>query len=68
MELGLGRTEIGFLKIWLWIPAALVVVAVIIAIPITLNVIGLPYVGLVAAGVYLTRVLAWAVWTANKYL
>lgn len=59
---------IDFLKVWLGVLAVIAALAIIIAIPITLNIIGLPYVGLVVVGVYATGFLAWVIWAANKYL
>lgn len=59
---------IGFLKIWLWILAVLAVMAILIAIPIVLNIIGLPYAGAVVVGIYITLFLAWIVWAALEYL
>lgn len=65
MELGLGRTEIGFLKIWLWIPAALVGVAALIALPIVLDIVGLPYVSLIVVVLYITALITWFVYWYN---
>lgn len=59
---------IDFLKIWLKLLGVLLAVGVLIAVPITLNLIGLPIVSAVVFGVYATGFLAWVFWAVDKYL
>lgn len=59
---------IGFLKVWLAVLGVILAVAILAAIPITLNIIGLPIVSVVVFGVYATGLIAWIIWAAHRFL
>lgn len=52
-------------KIWLRVLGVLLGVAVLIALPLVLNIVGLPYVGLVVVVFYITALITWFVYWYN---
>ena len=56
---------IEILKIWLRVLGVLLGVAALIALPIVLDIVGLPYVGLVVVVLYITALITWFAYWYN---